>query len=313
MNDDRQLNKRALLIGGGFVVLVIIALLLWPYSGIGNRPLKPLRPTAVPVELVVNGQPLLVTFDQLNNDPASLLGQRIRVTGDFARISPPNCLPYSGPTFRWGLVADALQLNARGFEPIVRLVPEGTSMTIEGIWQRYVGPLGCGKEPAVETVWYLEVTQIVQPNPLPNFGGTLVDAGADGLTVEPGELTPTVPSLSPTEDGAEPTAVAGTPTPSTTPTASATPTITPTPDATAGTATPTASATPTGTLLPTVTGTPPTPTPTSTATPTATFIPGTTPTPVTPVPTLPSGGGGGYPGPNPSPIPSAIPTTDPYP
>ncbi len=307
-DSNRSLLPPQLTWVGAVLILLLIVLLVILTNQDGRRPMKPLRPTPAPGELVVDTQPLLVTFDQLNSDPDSLLDQRIRVTGDFTRLRPPDCLIYNGPSFRWALVSDTLQLDAKGFEVIVRLIPEGTSMTVEGFWRKYTGPLGCGKKPPADTVWFLEVTQIVQPNPLPNFGGASVDvvpSGEGDAQASPGA------SPSPTDNGT-PTA---TPTLTATPTPSATPTSTPTLSGFDETLTPTLTATPTETPLPTVTGTPPTSTPTMTATPTATFIPGTTPTliPPTPVPPTPTQtSGGGYPGPAPTPI-SATPTPDSYP
>ncbi len=297
MSETINNNRRVLppqLVGIGVALILLLVVLLVIFSSQGNgRSMKPLRPTPAAGELIVDTQPLLVTFDQLNSDPNSLLNQRIQVTGDFLRLRPQNCLLINGPTFRWALVSDTLQLDARGYEAIVHLIPDGTSVTVEGFWRSYTGPLGCGKKPAAGTVWYLDVTQIVQPNPLPNFGGVPVDVippAGDGGTMSP-ELTPETPTPAGTETP--------TPTPTTTGTPSATPTATPSPDGLGGSETPTA--TPTGTLSPTVTGTPPTATPS--ATPTATLAPGITPTlmPPTPIPPTPTQTSGGYPAPDPYP------------
>lgn len=293
VDNDRRLLPSQLLWAGGVLAGLLVILLIILFSQGNGRPMKPLRSLPAPGDLIVESQPLLVTFDQLNSDPNSLLDQRIRVTGDFLRLRPQNCLLINGPTFRWALVSDTLQLDARGYEAIVHLIPDGTSVTVEGFWRSYTGPLGCGKKPAASTVWFLEVTQIVQPNPLPNFGGVPVDVippADDGGAVSP-ELTPETPTPAGTETP--------TPTPTTTGTPSATPTATPSPDGLGGSETPTATVG--GTRQPTVTGTPPTTTPS--ATPTATLAPGITPTliPPTPVPPTPTQTSGGYPDPDPYP------------
>ncbi len=304
MNDFAETDRRPLLRqfmwAGVMVALTLIALLIVRARPDNNRAMKPARPTPARVQFVIDAQPLLVTFDELNSDPNNFVGQRLRVNGDFTPLDVPSCLHRSGPVFYWALVSGSFQLDALGYEAIVRLIPEGTPMTIEGFWRRYSGPLGCGKKPPTARVWYLEVTQIVQPNPLPNFGDVLAGDGREPLTGEPltGEpLTtpapveepiaefPTAPEL-PTET-AMPTAVTPV-TGSSTAVAPGT-TLTATP-----TGTPRVAATPTPTRsAPGVTATSPAggaPTPTTSA---------ATP-PAVPSPTPPAGGyppppSGGYP------------------
>lgn len=284
-----------LLAGLVLVLLVWLGLMLS-----GSRTLKFWPDTAVSPNATLNPQALLVNFDALNDNPSEYANQRIRVTGNYLRLEPPDCALFSGPRIQWGLVADGLQLNAKGFEAIVLpIVPLDTPMTLDGIWRRYPGPAGCGKEPE-RGLWYLEVEQIVQPNPL--IAGTATPVGI--LSVTP----PAFPTVTPTGTaGALPpvggtpipnvtivgTVAAGTPigtptgtavlgTPTFPPTSIATATITPTP----GPGTPTAvSGTPTATPTPTASGTPgsgtPDPTPTNSSLVTAT--PGGYPVP----PTLP--------------------------
>ena len=131
-----------------------------------SRPLKPLQEESTPLNVTINGQPLLVDFDALNDNPAEYSNKRIQVSGNYLRLEPVDCELFNGPRIQWGLVAEGLQLNARGFEAIVLpIIAPNTQMTLQGIWRRYPGPAGCGKEPP-SGLWYLEVEQIVQPNPL---------------------------------------------------------------------------------------------------------------------------------------------------
>ncbi|MCP5098438.1 MAG: hypothetical protein GY943_23045, partial [Chloroflexi bacterium] len=147
-----------------FILIIIVGWLLWPGR---SRPLKPCHPTATPGAVEFDGQPTLVSFTDLQNAPSNYVNQRIRVTGDFTSIAPPDCIQFSSPIAEWGLISDELQMNAIGMESIMQLVPDGTNMTIQGIWQRYIGPVGCGKEPETSTVWYLAVEHVLEPNPLP--------------------------------------------------------------------------------------------------------------------------------------------------
>jgi hypothetical protein len=274
---------------------LVLLLLIWLVVALsGSRPLKPLQEESAPLNITINGQPLLVDFDALNDNPAEYTNKRIQVSGNYLRLESEDCELFNGPRIQWGLVAEGLQLNARGFEAIVLpIVSPGTPMTLQGIWRRYPGPAGCGKEPPTG-LWYLEVEQIVQPNPLvagtstpvavlsitpPPFPGTAT-ATTVGFPPAIGTPIPSVtivstvvvgpPSGTPTLDG---TAV--TPTVTATPTSTATGTLaTPT----SGPGTPTgASGTPTSTATPTPSGTPGPPgVPTPTNPPLVTAYPGPT-------------------------------------
>lgn len=172
------------------VLLVIIALALLTFSlnGRDERRLFPILPTQTSAPATIDSEISIIGFGELNEDPAAFRGKRIQVSGAYTPIEAPDCVNYSGPTLRWSLVAEELQLNAIGFENLVLLLDPGTDMTVTGIWDVYQGPVGCGKEPPDGTVWYLAIDRIVEPNPL--FG-----AQAPALTVIAGEALPTLSPL----------------------------------------------------------------------------------------------------------------------
>ncbi len=265
--------------------LVLVAVLLLAVGAIavlgtllagGGRPLYPNLPTYTPLAEEIAGEPVLLTFTELNADPAAFRDRRVQVSGDFASVEAPACMPYAGPAIHWSLVAEELQLNAIGFENVLSLLSEGTPMTVSGIWRLYQGPVGCGKEPDDGNVWYLAVDQIIEPNPL--FG-----AGDVALTVMAGSPLPTLSplDLSTVTPGATPTL---------SPTAGAPGTVVVTPTTGLPTAvlpTPTLGGTPTTLITPSPTATQSTPgTPTVTGTPTPTGTPGPSPT------ASPTGGAG---------------------
>lgn len=276
-----------------FVVVIILSLALvgiWLNSLPPTGKFGPIQPTSTPNGLI-SSQPITITFSTLNADPYAILDRYVRVTGSFTKLQPIVCTPTKGPQARWALVSDGLQMDMVGLENVIPMIPEGATLTVDGIWRLYTGPLGCGKEPAAQQLWYLEAQRIHAPNPLA-FG----DVAAQPVVDEP-LFTPTpefppageveLPPLEPTfpsETGEFPTApaIGITPLPSN-PGLTATPRPTTRPGTTP-TITLTPSPTPTGTLSPT-----PTPTidPNMTGTPTST-VP--TPTPQT----LP-GEGSGYP------------------
>lgn len=261
------------------LVLVGLALLVWSLSGGPARPLYPNLPTFTPLAATVQYEAESVGFTELNADPAAYQNRRLQVSGTYTPIEPPDCLDFNGPLIRWSLVAEELQLNAIGFEDILRLAPEDTELTVTGIWRAYRGPVGCGKEPEDGTVWYLDVDRIIEPNPL--FGATgpalTVVPGTPGATLAPEEAatlptpTPEVPVEGTTVITATTTFPGGGVASSTvTPTLPTTPLVTPLTTVNA-TQTPTATADGTAALSPTPG---PSPTPTGTGDAQGTTTPG---------------------------------------
>ena len=260
-------------------VLGAVVLLVQP-----ERALRPFRPDPESVELIIDGDPTLVTFVELSENATDFQDQRIRVTGFYLPVQTPDCTVYNGPLIHWALVSEGLQLNAKGFERPLSIISQGTTLTVEGIWRLYNGPAGCGKEPGTKNVWYLQVERIIRPNPL--VAGT-VDPQ---VLLLDGVVTPVFPTPAPTRTPRQPASETPLPgiTPSPTPTFLGTVTaVTPLPVSTL-TPTATASSTQTGTPVFGGTGTP-TITPiggTASATPTGTITLGTptaTPTLSSPV------------------------------
>lgn len=235
-----------------------------------------------------------VTLQQLDEAPGDYLNRFIRVRGDFTRLPETTCEKVRGPALGWALSNGQLRLDALGFGSILRLVPDGTSMTVDGFWRAYHRPGDCGQQAEADVVWYLEAVRLVEPNPLPAIGAVTTDASEEEEQVE---------SAAPETEGTR--------TPTATP-STRTPTVTGTspPTATQPTPTPTAdtSATPTGTPSPTATTEPGQPTntpqPSDTPEPSPTTASGATPTSSAPTSTP---GGSGYPGDPPTPAPSPTP------
>lgn len=259
-------------------------------------------PTAATLERVVSNEPIQIDFVTLNAAPQIYQDQLLRISGNYTPLPLPECAPYRGVAVRWALVADSLRMDALGFESVMRLVAPETTLTVDGIWRQYRGPLGCGKEPAMQISWYLEVQRVVEPNPIAQLttieGEATVDPGFLGppeslaTQLSTAEVTPletTTLTLTPTPTPPNlvtvpPQTVAPTLAISLTPTRQPTPTATP-------------NRPPTGTLSPTPTITlTPSPTLTPTITPTLFIIP--TATSGVPLPTFTPGA---YPGPSPYP------------
>lgn len=244
-----------------------------------------------------------VSHAQLATDSETYLNQLIQITGAFVPPTQARCERHvRGPFDRWGLVNQEWRLDVVGYDDVTDYLPEGLVLTVTGYFRRYEGQLGCGKDADVTTVWYLDISHIVAPNPLPLGTGGVDDVVVTPLaepTLDPFLPTPTLAAIFtptatlPAPAGATPTlpfvVFTATPIPSSTPPLlfTATPIATPSPMPTEvdGTVTPSVTATPTAT------GTLATPTPTNTP------APGDTPPPQ-PSPTSTTSS---YPGPTPAP------------
>ena len=315
VESSRGLNMKYWLLAV-IAVAVLAAGSLWLVFGLDTeRQLMPMLYSPTPPTYSLQKEPETISFTELNDNPLAYLNQSILVTGDYLPADKTDCSKIVGPDIRWSLTADNLQLDVVGFERIVRLLPVGTTMTVQGIWRLYQGPLGCGKGPPRGSMWYLDAKKIIQPNPLVGEGGQILPVEIKNGTQELPSIILTNPAaggstatiletaVTVTDDdtGMASPIVPGQPIPTQTPglpggikpsaTVPQSPTIvvptnTPDPNATVPTATGSATAVPTdnpGSGTPTLTPeTPPLP-PTSTRT-----------------------DGGGYPGPGPdTPTPTA--------
>jgi hypothetical protein len=266
---------------------------------------RPEIPTPTVSNDTILGEPILVSFSQLAENLERYQNTLIRISGVYTPLAAPTCFPQRGPQTRWSLVSDNKQMKVLRFEQVVLpLAWEGLNMTVDGIWRKYEGPLGCGKNAAAGTTWYLDAVRIIEPNPMPDFllnnqptpdpdSGTEIPAEATPLPDEP------LPPETPSDTGYPPDEPETTPTPTATiPLATPFPTpsrpvgITPSPQVSPS-ATPTSTATPTASPT-TGTGTPdgtPTETPgpgTPSSTPTATPTDDDYPPPASSTPYPPS-------------------------
>lgn len=254
-------------------------------------------PTSVAAPETPVTQAIPVSHAALAADPYGYQDSYLQLTGEFSKIPRLICgtSRHASPA-GWGLTADSLMAMAAGYDSQLNsLIPPRLMITANGWWRQWQGLVGCGKTATIQTVWYLEVDDIVSPNPLVQV--TLTRAGGDAIaaaateTAIPGEPLPatqtpvsptatataTMPDIGPDEppDGTATPTPEGEDGPSSdsdgTPTAGATASLIPTRRSGLG-VTLTATATPgTATASPAPgIGTAAPPTDTATATPTAT-------------------------------------------
>ena len=304
-----------------FIIILNLAIVIFgsacQYQDAAFGPIFP-TPTHIGV---VSRPPIPVDFVTLNSDPELFLDRQIQVSGTYLPLREPSCNRQRGPQVDWYLISDGLEMNVSGYGSIVSLLPEQSFFTIEGIWRVYRGASGCAKEPSQETVWYLDIVRIVDPNPIvaqamPEGAVTVIPAAVStasttdqtpasefaASTPESIQLTPT---LTPTLVDTNNNQLTATPSPTVFVVATAvSQTMTPTPTQITSDQT-TTTPTPEPTVSAAVTETE-TPTPSPTTDGSDDGLGGTgsgTPNPATPVPT-PNG---------PYPAPSKDPNATPYP
>lgn len=157
---------------------IFLLLLLTACTRQISRPLKPERIVPQLADGVVLNEAVELTFAQLANTPDAFENRLIRASGTYLPFSASSVCPQNkiakGLIPRWGMIADGLQMNAVGFEHVVPLIAEGETLVVDGVWHKYIGPVGCGKEPQAQVVYYLDVVQILQPNPIIRLGDSSV-------------------------------------------------------------------------------------------------------------------------------------------
>ncbi len=274
-------------------ILMLMLLILFTISSCRSSEDGKTTPTPFPVAVItvrpIYGQPFALALEDLAENPAFFQGVNLRLTGMYQKLPRLVCNrdPHPSPA-TWSILGSDVIANASGLDAQLRaLLTDGQPITAEGVWLRWTGPIGCGKQAKVKDVWYLSVNRILEPHPL-----TKATRPAQIIAQEPPPPEPTtgVDETMTAESGTvittTVTAETGTPPPveTTSATASlppATNTITPTETAVIITATPLTTITITGTTTITNTHTP---------TPANTAPPGSTPTQTgTPLSTATSG------------------------
>ena len=148
------------------------------------------------------GQALVVGISQLQQAPEAYEGTLVRVTSQYRRAPVIVCDGIARPSpATWRLGEGEQLVGARGFEELVQiLLPPGITITVDGVWRFWRGPIGCGKDAPVQSVWYLSVMDIVSPSPVARV--TLTPTGGEP-EVTPDD-TAEAPAETPTSSGPDP-------------------------------------------------------------------------------------------------------------
>ena len=162
-------------------------------------------PTPFPTEAVITPlppaslKPLALTIADLLATPQANENNLVQITGQYNRRPKLICDvdPHPSPA-TWELRSGEDVVLAGGFDTELRqLLPDGLTMTVQGHWLHWRGPVGCGKRATVMEFWYLQVRRVVDPSPIARVTLTPFLPGVEIAVVTPGEETvlPTLPQI----------------------------------------------------------------------------------------------------------------------
>jgi len=119
--------------------------------------------------------------------PADYLDLDIALSGQYKPLPLLVCGQDTHPSpATWAIVDGEIEILAAGFDdPLRELADTGLELVIEGRWQQWEGPIGCGRRVPAEKIWYLAVSNIVSPNPL-----VASDASGEAIAQLPAEALP---------------------------------------------------------------------------------------------------------------------------
>lgn len=221
-------------------LLLLILLAACNQDNLDGTP-TPFFQSGVETEFIASNAPETAVISELLAEPETFANTYLQLNGRYQSQPKLIC---SGDAFRspatWALTdEDGTAVLIGGFDALRDLFATGDDITINGFWQQWQGPVGCGKDAVPQEIWYLKATELVSPsqiagssNPPGDTESTspLTPVSTEGSAETTPETTPdATPSLDapPAEEEATPeTAV--TPTPATP--SSVLPSTTPNPD-----------------------------------------------------------------------------------
>lgn len=109
-----------------------------------------------------------VSLLTLLRNKSRLQGTQVRVAGQYKALPVQVCATeVRRSPATWSLTDEGSEVLAGGFDdPLRELAGRGVELTVQGRWMRWEGPVGCGRRTLSQEIWYLDVSEIISPNPL---------------------------------------------------------------------------------------------------------------------------------------------------
>lgn len=108
-------------------------------------------------------------------NPSAFEGRLLQVEGLFTSTTGFICTDngFSAPA-SWALAAGQQQIAAGGLEQLAAALPDGQiTLVVEGVWRSWPIPANCRQEGDPSELYYLEVVQVISPNPIALAPGKL--------------------------------------------------------------------------------------------------------------------------------------------
>ncbi len=126
-----------------------------------------------PTEAVptIEEQPLVaveVPLTTLLRNPYTFEDELIQISGQYKQLPLMVCRtdPHLSPA-TWALVDGPIEIAVAGFDTVLRQLGDDEGpLIVEGYWQFWDGPVGCGRRAPEKEIWHLQVSRIISPNPL---------------------------------------------------------------------------------------------------------------------------------------------------
>lgn len=149
-----------------FIFLVMGLITMCRQSPSDPNPIFSWIPNGTPLPLV--NEPATATVSDLASNPANYAGQILQLTGQFQPLTPQICSDVTRRSPATWLLSEAENKIFVGgvSEQLISVAPSGLTVTVEGRWWLWRGAVGCGKNAPVAEIWYLDVRQVLFPNPI---------------------------------------------------------------------------------------------------------------------------------------------------
>ncbi len=173
--------------------LIVVCLFLAAACSSSNGELRGATPVGLNLPVanpLIDVEAETVTIEELAESPEEFDGMLLQVSGTYFSRPVVVCStrPQLSPA-RWALSDGEVRIPASGLDARLEELPSGQiELTVFGRLLRWQGPVGCGRQAEVTEVWYLEVVEVISPNPITVAAVGTAEGGVS-IELEPPETS----------------------------------------------------------------------------------------------------------------------------